>query len=594
MEQPFLLETPLTLEWSKILFTIPKKYKKILQNVSGKAPHSKITAIMGPSGSGKTSLLNVLACRVVQDKNISLTGTIYINHQLRNEKTFSKSIAYVEQHDLLFPFLTVKETITLSAKFNGNLVSHLVEDTMRQMSLEKSRDTLIGNETVRGLSGGEKKRVAIAIQLISNPKILLLDEPTSGLDSFQAMAVFQNLKVLANQEKTIIASIHQPSSALMEMVDHLVLLSEGKTIFNGPYIDVLNYFQTMDFHCPVNYNPMDFIIDLVSLNYNNEEALKISNKRLESLALNWRTMESCNNNRNDTTSIYKLETSNNSKQFSLGPLLWRSWIQNIRNTFALKIKFFTSIFFALVLGGIYSKSSNDASGIQDTIGILFFIAINQAFSNVIGIINLFVNEKILAQKEIKSGFYGLPVYYLSKLIVEIPFTMISPLVFGIIIYWIVGLNSLPQRFFMFLFIIILESFTAMMMGIFVSALSSSVEIATAFAPPLNIVFFLFAGVFINLKNLPVWLQFFPKISFIHWCFEALVINEFKGKKFTCNHSTPFCIKTGEQVLQMYSLNNHINISLLSLFGIGLVFLILGYFGLYYTSPRYTSPRCQKI
>jgi ABC-type multidrug transport system permease subunit len=199
---------------------------------------------------------------------------------------------------------------------------------------------------------------------------------------------------------------------------------------------------------------------------------------------------------------------------------------------------------------------------------------------------LFVNEKLLAQKEIKSGFYGLPVYYLSKLIVEIPFTMISPLVFGIIIYWIVGLNPIPVRFFMFLWIIILESFTAMMMGIFVSAMSSSVEIATAFAPPLNIVFFLFAGVFINLRNLPTWLQFFPKISFIHWCFEALVINEFKGKTFTCDQSSPFCIQTGEQVLQMYSLNNDINISLLSLFGIGLVFLILGYFGLYYTSPQY--------
>ena len=587
MQEPFLLETPITLEWSKILFTIPKKYKKILQNVSGKAPHSKITAIMGPSGSGKTSLLNVLACRVVADKNISLSGNIYINQKLRNEKTFTKTVAYVEQQDLLFPFLTVIETLVLSAKFNGILDNNSVENTIRQMSLEKSRDTLIGNERVRGLSGGEKKRVAIAIHLISNPKILLLDEPTSGLDSYQAMAVFQNLEMLANQEKTIIASIHQPSSALMEMMDNLVLLSEGKTIYNGPYIDILTYFQTMDFHCPVNYNPMDFVIDLVSLNYNNEETLKTSIKRLESLALNWRTMEPLYDYSNDNN-FYEMAIQKKTGVYSFGPLLWRSWIQNIRNTFALKIKLFTSIFFALVLGGIYSKSSKavDASGIQDTIGILFFIAINQAFSNVIGIINLFVNEKLLAQKEIKSGFYGLPVYYLSKLIVEIPFTMISPLVFGIIIYWIVGLNPIPVRFFMFLWIIILESFTAMMMGIFVSAMSSSVEIATAFAPPLNIVFFLFAGVFINLRNLPTWLQFFPKISFIHWCFEALVINEFKGKTFTCDQSSPFCIQTGEQVLQMYSLNNDINISLLSLFGIGLVFLILGYFGLYYTSPQY--------
>ena len=318
MQEPFLLETPITLEWSKILFTIPKKYKKILQNVSGKAPHSKITAIMGPSGSGKTSLLNVLACRVVADKNISLSGNIFINQQLRNEKTFTKTVAYVEQQDLLFPFLTVKETLVLSAKFNGNFGSNLVENTIRQMSLEKSRDTLIGNERVRGLSGGEKKRVAIAIHLLSNPKILLLDEPTSGLDSYQAMAVFQNLEMLANQEKTIIASIHQPSSALMEMMDNLVVLSEGKTIYNGPYIDILTYFQTMEFHCPVNYNPMDFVIDLVSLNYNNEETLKTSIKRLETLALNWRTMEPLYDYSNDVN-FYEMAIQKKSGVYSLGP-----------------------------------------------------------------------------------------------------------------------------------------------------------------------------------------------------------------------------------------------------------------------------------
>lgn len=145
---------------------------------------------------------------------------------------------------------------------------------------------------------------------------------------------------------------------------------------------------------------------------------------------------------------------------------------------------------------------------------------------------------------------------------------------------------------MFLLIIIIESVVAMFMGIFVSGLSSSIEIATAIAPPLNIVFFMFAGVFINLKNLPRWLQFFPKISFIHWVFESLAINQFKGEAFECNSDSKMCLHKGDQVLQMYSLTDSLWTCLISLSGIGIVFCCLGYFALWWTSPRFRQLRAQ--
>jgi ABC-type multidrug transport system permease subunit len=390
------------------------------------------------------------------------------------------------------------------------------------------------------------------------------------------------LQNLAKLGQTVIASIHQPSSILMQKIDNLVLLSEGYTVYSGRYQDVLYHFEFLGFVCQTNYNPADFILDLVSIDYSSEEKRNESENQIQKLVAYWRTQESFYSTE-EICNLYPTEKHSNSS-FSL--LLWRSWLNSIRNTLAFKIKLGTSIFFALVLGAIYSKSSNDQSGIQDKIGILFFISINMAFSNVIGIINLFVEEKLLVQKEIKSGFYFLPTYYLSKILVEIPFTLISPIIFCFILYWLVGLNSQINRFFMFLLIIIIESIVAMFMGIFVSGLSPSVEIATAIAPPLNIVFFMFAGVFINLKNLPKWLQFFPKISFIHWVFESLAINQFKGETFECNSSSTMCIKNGDQVLEMYSLKDPLSTSLLSLSAIGIVFCCLGYFALWWTSPRY--------
>jgi len=580
MEEPLLNANSISLEWGKIFYSLPAKKKTILNGVSGKAPSGQISAIMGPSGSGKTSLLNVLACRIQDEKNIDLKGKVLVNNKIRNEKTFTSFIGYVEQQDSLFPFLSVKETLSLAAKFNGNNVN--IQFIISQMSLEKSQNTLVGNEKVRGLSGGEKKRVAIAVQLLKNPTVLLLDEPTSGLDSFQALVIFQNLKNLSQLGQTIIASIHQPSSILMQKIDNLVLLSEGYTVYCGPYQQVLEYFEYLGFICQTNYNPADFILDLVSIDYSSEDNRSMSETQIQQLVTHWKTMENFNSSE-EVCNLYPAPKHSNS---SLSLLLWRSWTNSIRNTFAFQIKLGTSIFFALVLGAIYSKSTNNQSGIQDKIGILFFISINMAFSNVIGIINLFVDEKLLVQKEVKSGFYSLPAYYLSKIVVETPFTLISPIIFGLIIYWLVGLNSQIDRFFMFLVIIIIESIVAMFMGIFVSGLSSSVEIATAIAPPLNIVFFMFAGVFINLKNLPKWLQFFPKISFIHWVFEALATNQFKGQTFECDPTSKMCLHSGDQVLKMYALTDSLSTSLLSLCAIGIVFSCLGYFALWWTSPRY--------
>ena len=594
-----------SLSWKNVKLNIGEKY--ILNDVSGIAPASSITAIMGPSGSGKTSLLNVLAARTPYSKNINLSGKLFVNNSVRNEEYFKRTSAYVMQNDILYTFLTVEETLFLAISFyypekSFSEKETIVYNLIIQLGLTKVTTTLVGNEKVRGLSGGEKKRVSIGVELVSEPDVLFLDEPTSGLDSFQAFATLETLHALALDGKTIVTSLHQPRSSIMDLIDNLVLITEGQIVYCGPSNIALEYLNKLGFKLFRNFNPADFYLDLIAIDYRSESSFKDSKNRVNFLTNEWSKILLQNEwNTNEETLIenkHKLPFEKNN--FCIQPnnfyinniqeLMYRAWLQNVRNTFALKIKIFTNIFFALVLGGIYSNHNMTQKAIQDKIGILFFIAINQSFSNIVGIINLFPVEKIIVQKEIDSNAYNLISYYVSKVLVELPFAMIGPVIFGVINYWIVGLNPIFTRFMTFIGILILESFTALSLGIFISSLSPSVDIATALAPPLNVIFFLFAGVFINLSDLPKIAQWFPYISFIRWGFQGLVINEFSGQEFICDENEDTrCLKTGNDVLEMYSLNNgSIAFSCIMLVVIWFVFILLGYFMLLFGKQKYSK------
>lgn len=190
---------PINISWENVSLRVPvkgsKMKKNVLANVSGRLQAGHISAIMGASGCGKTSLLNVLAGRVLAVKGGELDGRLLTNGKMRVENDFRKVTGYVTQEDTLYACLTVYETLLLTAFFKlGNsmgsrqILEDYVSSVINDMGLKKCRDTAIGDEMIKGVSGGERKRVSIAVELISNPSVLFLDEPTTGLDSFQALA----------------------------------------------------------------------------------------------------------------------------------------------------------------------------------------------------------------------------------------------------------------------------------------------------------------------------------------------------------------------------------------------------------------------
>ncbi|KAF1881260.1 hypothetical protein Lal_00023296 [Lupinus albus] len=212
-----------------------KKKKKLLNGLTGLAQPGKIMAVMGPSGSGKTTLLHSFSGRL--PPNVIVTGSILMNRKKTN--SYCKEVSYVAEEEMFLGTLTVRETLTYSAnirlpsKMSKEEINNVVEETIMKLGLEECANNTIGNWHLRGISNGEKKRVSIGLEILTQPHVLLLDEPTSGLDSASAFYVIQALTNIASNGKIVICSIHQPSSEIFNLFDHLLLLSNGETVYFG-------------------------------------------------------------------------------------------------------------------------------------------------------------------------------------------------------------------------------------------------------------------------------------------------------------------------------------------------------------------------
>ncbi|XP_064419148.1 broad substrate specificity ATP-binding cassette transporter ABCG2 [Latimeria chalumnae] len=542
--------------------------KQILQNVNG-IMRPGLNAVLGPTGSGKTSLLDVLAAR--KDPR-GLSGEVLIDGapQPRNFKCVS---GYVTQDDVVMGTLTVKENLLFSAALRlPNSISFMdkeerVNHIIEELRLTKVINSKVGTEFIRGVSGGERRRTSIGMELITDPPVLFLDEPTTGLDASTANTVLTLLKQLSNRGRTIIFSIHQPRYSIFKLFDSLTLLANGKVLYHGQSAEAQEYFASLGYECESFNNPADFFLDIINGDSTAVAAGKQRNGKavtgLESsseqgrVEAHWWSSESTvdrlskeylnSRQYQDVTEKLKMiedKRGNKKKRTNLPQITYATsfctqlyWVTMrsikdlIRNPRASVIQAIVSLLLGLIAGIIFFGIKLDSNGIQNRAGSLFFISINLCFSSLPAV-EFFIKDKKLFIHQYTSGYYRVSAYFLAFLFGNlIPMKTISPVTFSCITYWMIGFQRLPGNFFVFMLTLILISYSATSMGLAISAGMESTGTAVLLFEKSLVLMYLFGGLLVNILSVQAWLNWLKYFSIVRYGVTALWVNEFRGLYF---------------------------------------------------------------
>eukprot|EP00698_Gefionella_okellyi_P019108 TRINITY_DN580_c0_g1_i2.p1 TRINITY_DN580_c0_g1~~TRINITY_DN580_c0_g1_i2.p1 ORF type:complete len:728 (-),score=164.74 TRINITY_DN580_c0_g1_i2:2032-4215(-) len=584
---------PIALRWNNIRLTVKisrTESKEILKGISGYAQPGELIAIMGSTGAGKTSLLSVLSQRA--EGHVS--GSITVNgKELANR---FKQAGFVNQDDNLFPMLTVRETLhtrallTMPRTVTREEKIAKAERLISALGLATCADTRVGNAQFRGVSGGERRRVAIAEVLITNPGLIFLDEPTSGLDAATSLSVMETLRALARAGRTIVCTIHQPRADIYSKFDKLMLLAQGSVVYFGNSSDAIQYFASLrpvPFPCPVTSNPADFFLDLITVVGRDDKVL--AQQRIDYLI-------ECHK-RVAMATVYQSYVDPQRKPISdtwewqsgfftqFGLLTQRAWRNYIRQPINSIARFSQTIFLSLIIGLIFLRLPMDQTAPQNRTGVLFFLLLFQCFGGVTAMLTTFPGEKAILRRERAASAYRVSAYFLGKITAEMLFNLLNPIIFGVILYWMCGLNPGVEQFFTFLGFNVALAYVATSQGLLFSAIAPSVQASQIMGPMSQILLMLFAGFIINAGNYPVYLGWIQYISHIKWSFEALVVTEFQGATFSCTtaqliNGTTCPIATGNgflSVLNFSAVDRRVNIAVLCAMLVGLN--LLSYFAL---------------
>uniref|UniRef100_H2Z7L7 ABC transporter domain-containing protein n=1 Tax=Ciona savignyi TaxID=51511 RepID=H2Z7L7_CIOSA len=571
----------ITLSFHNIRYEVRKKLddvplcgktcmKEILLGVSGLLPPG-LNAIMGPTGSGKTSLLDVLAQR--KDPTGLKDGIVLLNGE-RPPIDFRLMSGYVVQDDVVMGTLTVRENLAFSAnlrlstkKHNAEARKLKVNDVIEQLGLQACADTPVGNEFVRGVSGGERKRVNIGMEMILDPPVLFLDEPTTGLDANTANSIVLLLYKLASGGRNIIMSIHQPRYSIFSLFDRLLLLNKGDIVYRGPAKQAVDHFKSIGFSCPRFHNPADFFLDIVGGDVNTARLIGRMNSESQdnepaenaigsftnihnlSKFFIKTAFEESSGNVNYSLKNQVMETTHYANGFfhQLATVVRRTGLNILRNPMTSFVQIIIMIIFAVLIGLIYFQSDTSfKSGIQNRAGCFFFLVMTQVMSNL-SALELFINNRAHFIHESASGYYRVSVYFIAQIIADlIPNRLIPNTFFSVIIYFMIGFQMQVEKFFFFLFALVLTAVCASSMAFLVSASVRVFAIANAVVALPYILMMLFGGFLVNIGTLLDWLEWVKYVSIFRYGINALTVNEMSGLVFIDNSSYPGYDPTSKQ------------------------------------------------
>ncbi|KAF8044175.1 hypothetical protein BT93_A2222 [Corymbia citriodora subsp. variegata] len=572
-DEPNETRNDVALTWEDVWVMVPDKskgVKPILQGVTGYARPGELLAIMGPSGCGKSTLLDALAGRL--SSNMRQTGDILVNGH-KQALAYGTS-AYVMQDDILIATLTVREAVYYTAQLQ--LPDYMpvsekrerAETAIREMGLQEAMDTRIGGWGTKGLSGGQKRRVSICLEIVTRPKLLFLDEPPSGLDSAASYYVMSRIASLGQRDgirRTIITSIHQPSSEVFQLFHNLCLLSSGRTVYFGPASAATDFFASNGFPCPTLQNPSDHFLKTINKDFDVDIEQGAPGKFsredvINTLVKSYRSSPNCHEVLGEVAKINKqARNSGHGAPMKEGThakfvtrclvLTRRSSLNMYRDRGYYQLRLAIYVIVALGLGTTYCNVGSTYGSIQARGSLLVFIASFLTFMAIGGFPSFVEDMKVFARERL-NGHYGAGAFVIGNMLSSTPYLLLISLIPGAIAYYLPGLQRGWEHFLYFAVVL----FTCMMLveSLMMTVASIVPNFLMGIITGAGIqALMVLGGGFFRLPNdlpVPIWKYPVYYIAFHRYAYEGLFKNEFKGLKFPRQAGTKTFFISGEQVL----------------------------------------------
>ncbi|CAN6618060.1 hypothetical protein TRVA0_007S01222 [Trichomonascus vanleenenianus] len=564
-----------SISWRDVTVEAPKSGATILDGVSGIVRPGEIMALMGPSGCGKTTLLNVLAYR----SKLGSEGSMRINNTPATKHLIQQLSSYVEQEDSLIGSLTVRETIDFAAQLYGMKQPHRksrVDELIKWFGLEDQAGTIIGTPINKGISGGQKRRVSVACQLITQPQILFLDEVTSGLDSKASYEAISRIKQVAKAENMIvIASIHQPSTVTLNLFDKVAFLTKGKPVYFGPTQEIASYFESIGHAIPRNYNVAEYVLDLINTDFSLEQ--DDPSCLIESIHESWlasghseqldKQLDSISQYPEGPLALTQEPVSAHVRTLSqTWILLRRLFIKSKRDLLAYYVRFAMYMGLAVLMGTVWLRLGSEQQNIQPFINAIFFSGAFMSFMAV-AYIPAYLEDFQAYKKDSDNGLYGPTAFMLSNFLIGVPFLFALTVLFSVFTYFMVNFRHSATGFFRYVMWLFLDLIAAESLVVLVSSLAPIFVVALALVAFANGLWMSVGGFLVSADILNVfWYYTFYWINYQRYVFQGMMFNEFETRVFECDsnchcmYSSPLedsCQIAGDAVLTSLGYkNNH--------------------------------------
>mmetsp|Transcript_21709 Transcript_21709/g.32220 ORF Transcript_21709/g.32220 Transcript_21709/m.32220 type:complete len:1460 (+) Transcript_21709:30-4409(+) len=575
---------PATVVVDRVSFTVPTddgREKKILNNLSFVLKPKQMVLLLGMPGCGKSTLFKLLANQL--PKYGTRSGAYFYNGHAPDSRKFHRLVSYVTQEDVHMPAYTVRQTFTFSARCQmpegtpDYKIEERVEAVINLLGLSKAADTLIGDNLLRGISGGEKKRVTIGIEFMKGPGLYLLDEPTTGLDAKTAIDIFQSVRVIADLGPPVVVVLKQPSYELFQLFDTVMIMTEGTLAFMGPTSEGLPYFETLGYKCPRAMNPVDFLAEVVE--QPEDYLMSVDESSTASSSSSRRTAERVANaprTPDQFVEAYEKSKFGEAQRRAVineipqvitrvqpaprdlprdhpeyfrqypQPLWYQCWLCTVRafefvahTPKSMMFRIIKSVLMALFIGTMFfdltAQWDDDDAGQKAGFslqGLMFNVIAFIGFAALASMPQTIAERRIFYYQR-AARYYSTFPYFLAGILVELPIALAESIVYGSIVYWMAGLNASADRFIFFLLVNIALSLAMNAYCRFCACASRNFAVANASAPGGIALMILFAGYIIQEASIPPWFIWIYWLSPFHYAYEAMTINQLVGERFKC-------------------------------------------------------------